>query len=139
VLATISYAANTISWEGNVKLVDPSQVGSFLAKNAFYPAMAVFMEGKPVHSHAGVINKLQEWWKAAVQIADKIGIAGVHPNPADKHIWEPLAATSAELIIIGDQKAYESWHQRYRPNKKMDIVGNRFDPALEKFAEKFSA
>jgi hypothetical protein len=43
------------------------------------------------------------------------------------------------LIVVGDQKAYEAWHQEFRPGKRMEVVGSRFDPALEQLAEKFSA
>jgi hypothetical protein len=136
---TVSYSAKDIGWDGNVMVVDPSQVGRYISQSAFYPAMAVFMEGKPVRSHGAAIAEMQKWWKDAVLKAKKIGIVGVNPNPADTHIWEPLAACDAELIIVGDERGYEAWHQQSRPSKKMEVVGSRFDPSVVKFAEKFSA
>ncbi len=135
----ISYSANAISWDGEVQVVDASQVGAFVARNAFYPAMAVFMEGKPVRSHPGLLNQLQVWWKDAAQKATKVGLVGVRPNVQDQHIWGPLASTDAELIIIGDKVAYEAWQKEHRPTKRTVIIGSRFAHSLADFARAFSS
>ena len=135
----ISYAASAVKWDGNIRIVDASQVGPFVAESAFYPAMAVFMEGKPVHSHQSQIKQLQSWWADAVLRADIVGIIGVRPNEADAHVWQPFAKTDAELVVIGNRDDYEEWAGARRAGKSTRVVGNRFARDLPAFVEAFSS
>jgi len=136
----ISYGPNAVKWDGgDVRIVDPSQVRHFVAQSAFYPAMAVFMEGKPVHSSPSVVRKLQEWWKEAVAVAPVIGIIGVNPNPADVHIWKPLAETAGRIVVIGDTSSYEKWTNTNRGSERTEIVGERFADSLHEFRRAFAA
>ncbi len=134
----ISYSASGVSWEGDLNIVDASQVGPFVARSAFYPAMAIFMEGKPVNSHQSQIKQLQSMWADAVLHADAVGVIGVRPNEADTHIWQPLADTDAELVVIGNRNEYDEWAKARRPGKRTHIVGDRFARDLTAFAETFS-
>ncbi len=135
----VTYAASHVKWDGKIRIVDASQVAPFVAKSAFYPAMAVFMEGKPVHSHQSRIKELQSSWADAVLRADAVGIIGVRPNEADTHIWQPLAKTDAELVVIGNRKEYQAWAKARRTGKSTSVVGNKFAPDLPAFAEAFSS
>ncbi len=136
--AAISYSANSIGWDGEIRIVDVPLVRPFVTHNAFYPAMAIFMEGKPVRSHQGAISMMQTWWKEAVLKADRIGIVGVKPNVPDDHIWGPLAESNSEVVVIGDTTAYECWGKQYRAGKVTEVVGNRFAPSLAEFAKRLS-
>lgn len=130
---SMSYSASNVSWNVPINFVDAAQVRPFIKANAFYPAMAAYMEGKPVHSCQTVIQQLQEWWNNAVWRAEVIGIIGVKPNVSDVHIWCPLASTEAELIVIGDETAYEKWIGEHRPSKRACIVGSHFASSLDEF------
>jgi len=133
----MGYSASNVSWDVPPVYVDASRVRPFVTEYAFYPAMAAYMEGKPVHSCQNAIKQLQEWWKNAVERAETIGIIGVKPNVSDVHIWQPLASTDAELIVIGDNKAYTDWIGEHRSSKKTRIVGSRFADSLDKFVKAF--
>lgn len=135
----ISYAASAVKWDGKINVVDAAQVGPFVAESAFYPAMAVFMEGKPVHSHQSRITQLQSRWADAVLRAGTVGIIGVSLNEADAHVWQPLAKTDAELVVIGNRNEYEGWAKARRAGKSTRIVGHRFARDLGAFAEAFSS
>ncbi len=136
--SAVSYSPAAVSWNGGVKIVDPTQVGPFIETSAFYPAMAVFMEGKPVHSSPGVIIQLQQWWKSAVEIAPAIGIIGVNPNPTDQHIWGPLAQAEGRIVVIGDEASYDGWAQDAREGRSVEVVGSKFADSLDDFAEALS-
>lgn len=97
----VSYAASGVVVDGGIEAVDAAKVGPFVAQSAFYPAMAVYMEGKPIHSCPSVIKELQSKWANAVVSAETVGLVGVRPNPQDPHIWEPLANTRARIRQSG--------------------------------------
>lgn len=136
--AGVSYPASGLAWMGEVRAVDASTVPRFVRNQAFYPAMAIFMQGKPVKSHPELINQLQTWWAEAVLKADMVGIVGVRPNMEDNHIWDALGQTPADLVVIGDCEAYQQWARSSRSGKTTRVVGDRFSPALGDFAELFS-
>ena len=135
----VSFSGAAVKWDGEMKIVDPSQVGPFVANSAFYPAMAVFMEGKPVHSHQSAIATTQSWWAKAVSEAECVGVIGVHPNVADEHLWAPLADADGKLVILGDVDASEQWAASYRNGRETQVVGDRFDRDLAQFVEDFSS
>ena len=136
--AAVSFSGAAVSWDGEMRIVDPVHVGPFVSQSAFYPAMAVFMEGKPIHSHQNAIKELQTWWRAAIVESDVVGIVGVHPNEADTHLWDPLSESNATVVVIGDVEAYEGWRTRRRVGKRSEIVGDRFARDLPKFTEIFA-
>ena len=131
----MSFAANAVSWDGDARIVDPSEARRFIENSAIYPAMAVFMEGKPIQSNPSLLRDLQARWATAVREAASVGIVGVSPNIADEHLWRPLAETDARIVVIGDKKAYHEWADGQRGSRKMEIVGNRFDDAVPAFAK----
>ncbi len=136
--SAVSFSGAAVSWDGDMRIVDPGQVGAFVAQSAFYPAMAVFMEGKPVHSHQSALVTTQGWWREAVAQAESVGVVGVHPNKADDHLWGPLAETPAKLVIIGDVAANEDWAASSRGDRETLVVGDRFDRDLDRFVADFS-
>jgi len=136
--SAISYNAAGVSWNGEIEIVDPSRVGPFVSQSAFYPAMAVFMEGKPVHSHQGIISTLQKWWQDAIHKAKVVGVIGVRPSEQDTHIWNPIADTDALIVVIGNEPEYRSWAEKHRTGKATTVVGTQFSRDLPAFAEAFS-
>lgn len=133
----MAYVASGVVWEGGIAAVDCSKVRAFVAQSALYPAMAIFMEGKPIHSNPSVIKELQSRWSDAVLSAETVGIIGVRPNPTDANIWEPLAETKAALVVIGNREEYRDWAARFRKKGSMEIVGQRFAKDLSAFSDFF--
>lgn len=135
----VSFAANAVSWDGEARLVDPSEARRFIETSAFYPAMAVFTEGKPIQSNPSLVHDLQRRWATAVREAECIGIIGVAPNVADAHLWQPLAETNARIVVIGDKNAYAKWADNHRGSKETSFVGTKFEAALSDFAKAMAA
>ena len=65
--------------------------------------------------------------------AEKIGLIGVNPHPMDRHIWEPLADTEAELLVVGNKHAYEEWCDAFRNERRFRFMGERFHESLSTF------
>lgn len=135
----VSFAANAVSWDGEARLVDPSEARRFIEASAFYPVMAVFMEGKPIQSNPSLVRDLQQRWATAVREAECVGIIGVAPNVADAHLWQPLGETDARIVVIGDTNAYAKWGDDHRGSKETIIVGSKFEAALPAFAKAVAA
>jgi hypothetical protein len=85
-----------------------------LVNQGLYPCMALYMRGKPVQISPDAVQDIQARWKAMIASAQLVIVAGVNPLPEDNHIWEPLANTDAELLFIGDQRAFQTWTRTYR-------------------------
>ena len=135
----VSLTPAAVTWDCGVCFVDACQVEPFLKSSALYPSMAVFMEGKPIHSNPSFLKKLQDRWAKAVLESEKIGIIGVNPDPADGHIWDTLSITEAELVIIGNKEGYEQWSRNFSKPRKMKFVGEKFAEDLPKFSELFTS
>lgn len=135
--ASISFSASAVSWDGEARIADPIEARKFIEQSAFNPAMAVYMAGKPVNSHPALIREFQTRWAEKVGSARKVGIIGVAPNPADSHIWDPLANTQADVVAIGDRTAIQDWTGSSRAGRKTVVIGERFADSLPAFAEEF--
>lgn len=135
----ISYGASMVSWDGEVRIVDPIDARKFIENSAFYPAMAVYMQGKPVHSHPALIKEWQDRWASAIAAARSIGIVGVAPNPADDHLWKPLSEADCPIVAIGDRNAFDSWASTVRGARPTRVIGMKFAESLPEFAKAFAA
>lgn len=136
--SAVSFSASSVIFDSGIVPIDAAKVGGFVVKNAFYPAMAVYMEGKPLHSCPSAIRQLQSLWSEAVLAAEAVGLIGVRPNPSDDHIWEPLAKTKARIDVIGNADDYRNWAGSHPSSKRTNIIGDRFARDLSAFADAFS-
>ena len=121
-----------VTFGTGIRPVNPNEIATYCTGNtALYPVMAVYARGKPVQIAPEIIQRIQEFWIAAIKSASTVVIIGVHPHPADKHIWEPLSATEAKLLFVGDENAFSDWQSKYRINGDSIYLGERFDSCIE--------
>ncbi len=92
-----------------------------IVNQGLYPAMSLFMKGKPVQIAPSIISQQQEKWSENVLNAKSISCIGVNPLPEDNHIWEPISKTVAKLYFIGDELAFRNWIKKYRKNESIFI------------------
>lgn len=102
-----------------------------LGNNALPPAMCLFMPGKPIQVSAGSISEIQQAWRESVSGAEAVIVIGVHPNPADTHLWETLAAYSGTLAYVGDSEAFTKWAAAYRSGRQHECIGSTFEAAYD--------
>lgn len=65
------------------------------------PAMSLITPGKPLPVGDDTIVKLRETWQAWLAETDLVILIGVHPVPADEHVWGPIIHSIAEIWYIG--------------------------------------
>ena len=131
----ISYGSAPTFGTG-IRPVNPNEVAAYCTGNtALYPVMAAYARGKPVQIAPAIIQRIQGFWTAAIKSASTVVIIGVHPHPADKHIWEPLSATEAKLLFVGNEKGFSDWQSKYRINGDSIYLGERFDSCIKAIGE----
>jgi hypothetical protein len=83
------------------------------------PIMSIYHPSKKTFLGESTILQIQRDFSQFVGVAGRINIVGVFPNPHDRHIWEPLACTSAHIAYCskGATDAYNNWR---KGNKKRD-------------------
>ncbi len=111
------------SFGGNIEFVNPVDVSTIYRSNtALYPSMCLYAKDKPLAIAPDVIKNFQNEWSEKVRIAEKIFVIGVRPIVDDKHIWQPIAASTGTLYFVGDKPEYENWISANRPNKTNEYL-----------------
>lgn len=112
---------------------DPNDVAAFcLGNNALPPVMCLYMKSKPVQVSPSTISEIQEEWRNHVLNSTKIFIIGVNPNPEDKHLWNAIASSPAEIVYVGNEGAFSYWSKINRSGKPFKIIGRRFDESFNR-------
>ncbi len=93
--------------------------------SGLYPAMCLFMEGKPLQISPSVILSLQARWRTAVSQSHALICVGVNPRAPDSHIWEPINKTEACLYFIGGANGFDAWAKKHRVGR-YEFLGPRF-------------
>lgn len=128
-----------ISTNGKPKLFrDYNQFIQEKTTNVFPPVMSYFEPNKFTVSCANFIKKERDTFKETVLNASKIVIIGMKIHSSDKHIWEPLAETSAETLYISGQntmKDFQEWIEEKQRTR--DSVSPKYMDAAEAEIIKF--
>jgi hypothetical protein len=126
----VSFGAGAF-FNTSVRAVDPGEVTAYcIGDTALYPAMAHFAPGKTVQIAQPVIQGLQEFYADAAQTVTSIAVIGVRPNIDDHHVWDPLAATPGEMLVVGDKTSTDAWAAEYRNGQRTQFIGNRFETSV---------
>ena len=83
-----------------------------ITTNCLPPVMCYFEAQKKVRSGPSFIEGQRQQFDELVRHASVIGIIGVKVRPHDKHIWDPLGATSARLVYCAGKGAgtqFRNW------------------------------
>ena len=98
-----------------------------LSDTGLYPAMALYMNSKPIQIGQSVIHGLQRRWGEHMRQAERVLVVGVRPYPDDTHIWGPLAECPGELGYIGPEDEFNKWKEAHRNSKLSRWIGPRWD------------
>ncbi|MBI2871999.1 MAG: hypothetical protein HYY00_02270 [Chloroflexi bacterium] len=121
-----------VAFEGELKAVNPNDAIEYcLSDMGLYPAMALYMNAKPVQVGQSVIHGLQRRWADVVRKANRLLVVGVRPYPGDTHIWQPLAECQGELGFVGPQPDFDLWRESQRAGKVSRWIGSRWDACFE--------
>ena len=121
-----------IVFNGQLSPVNPNDAIQYcLSGSGLYPAMALYMNAKPIQIGQDVIHALQQQWGEWVKQAKRVLIIGVRPYPEDEHIWGPLAACEGHIGYVGPESVFNEWKDLYRAGKSSIWVGSRWHQCLE--------
>lgn len=111
--AGVSFAFSGVNFNGPLQFVQPDAARKWAAgDNALYSAMCLYTVDKPTQIGASFINQLQSAWADVVLGAKRIVVIGTRPHDQDRHLWEPLAETAADVHYVGAQGDFEAWVER---------------------------
>ncbi len=69
--------------------------------------MAFYMKNKPSQTNQTYLKKIQVCWQKRITESNKIILIGINPNLEDRHIWEYLSSTKAEIGFVGNNSGFE--------------------------------
>src|ERR1017187_6548376 len=111
----VTYSAGVTFHGGLQSVLDSNEViGRWLATTALAPPRCLYMRGKPLSVSPGVIESVQSMWRTAVSGSTAVFCVGVNPNAEDRHIWDPIAITPANLHFIGGKAGFDEWIAQHR-------------------------
>jgi hypothetical protein len=74
----------------------------------------------------------------AVLEARSVVVVGVAPNVVDGHVWDPLATTNAEVLVVGgpnDRQVFDTWAARHRNGRPYRYLGDGFAQTLDEIVK----
>jgi CBS domain-containing protein len=116
--STISSNGRAVGTKGPVRAVfEPDEFRARICYGAFPPVMNYFNRGKRNTSEVNFMVAQRSRFKEAVLNCSRIAIIGLKVRPRDRHIWGPLARTSASLIYCSRETAaekFKKWAKKWR-------------------------
>lgn len=129
----VKFSGTGVVFEGGIEPIQPSEVKNHYGGNtALYPAMALYAAGKPISMSPRVIQDAQGRWADHVNGSDKVLTIGVNPNPADIHVWDPIAMSPALVGFVGSEDSFNEWLAEYRPKLPSQYLGATWGIAEER-------
>lgn len=133
----VSYAFRGVTFNTPLQFIQPEEARLWVAgDNALYAAMCLYTVDKPTQIGAQFITDLQTAWGDAVLNAEQVIVVGTRPHDQDRHLWDPLAKTLADLHYVGSPKSFETWLKRSgRPTSRSHLIDERFEQAINRIVE----
>lgn len=129
--ATRGVSYSGVAFDGGIEFLNPPEVRRYYSGDtALYPAMALYARSKSIFMAPTIIQNKQKAWAEEVQTASHVIVIGVRPNPADEHIWGPIARTDAEVSFVGSRTGFENWVSAHRPTTRSEFLGSRWSPGF---------
>ena len=91
---------------------EPDQHAKELRESAVPPVMCYFQPDKKTRSGVSFIENQRQRFVDLVRLASSVAIVGVKVRAHDRHLWDPLARTSARLVYCAGEAGaseFEAW------------------------------
>ncbi len=123
-------ATSGVSFTGGVStsgqprvFVDVADFDREKASNVFPPIMSYYEPNKFTVSCANVIAQERAIYAQWIRQAEKIAVIGVNVHPADRHIWDSLSNTSAQIFYLSGKSGVQGFHNwAVSVGRTVDIV-----------------
>jgi hypothetical protein len=128
---TVSFMGPSVTTNGPISVIsNPTDFSSRIQVDAFPPVMSYFEPQKRTTSGMNFIEAQRRHYRDLVMSSEKIALIGLKVRPHDRHIWDPLAETSAKLIYCaGDSSVEEflTWSREHRLHLTSHIFPGNFN------------
>ncbi len=112
-----------------IEALQPNQVREYCyGDTAFYPAMSIYMQDKPLQIAASTIQELQRAWQKEIEKTENIIIVGVYPNLEDRHIWDHISSSKAKILYCGGENEFKKWQQE--KDRRDTYLGKYFEDTM---------
>ncbi len=134
------FAGTGVSTRGPVKVIaDPTEFTNRIRQGAFPPVMSYFDPAKLTTSGINFIEEQRARYDTIVKSAKVVVIVGIRLRPNDKHLWDALAATNAEVVYCSGKNAgheFAEWVKDNRKGKAGEVLYGYFDENFEKICSR---
>jgi hypothetical protein len=133
--AGVAFSGPNVFTRGQVKVIaEPAEHTKRIREDAFPPVMSYFDPAKLTSSGVNFIEEQRARYDAIIRGAKLVAIVGVKVRPHDKHLWEALSATNADIVYCSGERAgqeFAKWALENRVNKVTDIFYSYFDECFD--------
>ncbi len=127
----VSYSGMGVEFNARLLTVDPAQAAQWVRGNTgLYAAMCLFMVGKPIQIGKPQVSALQAAWQDRVAAAARVIVIGTRFHPQDRHLWDALGSTAAQVYFVGSRSSLEEWRPKRQP-RPLVHVGSRIGEVIE--------
>jgi SIR2-like domain len=117
-------------FEGPIDIVDRKGIVDRCAReDSVPPAIAMYMEDKPVKSCPKFVTHQLEMWQHQAVIAET-NFVGLDINERDRHIWATPAESRGDLLYVGSEDKFNDWKKSISKENAW-FIGGKFHEALE--------
>jgi len=131
----VSLSGSNVATRGPVTVIaEPAEHARRIRDDAFPPVMSYFDPAKLTTSGVNFIEEQRARYGAIVRGARMVAIVGVKVRPHDKHLWEALAATDADIVYCAGENAgreFTTWTSRNRQGKVSEVLYSYFGESFE--------
>ena len=131
----ISFTGTGVTTRGPVKVVaNPAEHAQRIRTDAFPPVMSYFDPAKLTTSGVNFIEEQRARYDAIVRGARVVAIVGVKVRPHDRHLWDALVATNADIVYCSGESAgqeFTKWASDNREGKVSEALYGYFDESFD--------
>ena len=136
----VTFSGTMVETGGTPKPIsDPREFHRRIRDDAFPPVMSYFDPTKHTTSCANFIHEQRARYTELVTDATVVAIVGVNVRPNDKHLWQALCDTQADIVYCSGASAgdvFEEWARTTRAGKVSDVLRTYFDESLDNLCER---
>lgn len=117
---------------GIIRPVPPDQLENILKNKPLCPIMCLYTKSKDIFISPELIKEITSVFQKYIMKSNIVIVIGVKPNPNDHHLWDYIKKTNGDLKLITNKDECEKWIRKYRKNKPVEWLSNRFDTGFDR-------
>lgn len=131
----ISLSGTSVSTRGPVTVIsDPAEFSRRIGSDAFPPVMSYFVPDKSTTSGVNFIESQRARYQELILNAEVVGIVGVAVRTHDRHLWDALANTNADVVYCSGPSAvpdFEDWAIENRGSRNSEPLPGYFSDCFD--------